>query len=136
MRGNVAELFGVLEVVAELGGFGIVFFAIGHLGGDDAVGFDVFAQLAEQLGVFSEALHEDLAGAIKHGLGIGKAGVRVEEFGGLFFGHQRGVGQQCVGQRLQPGFAGDLGLGAALLLVRQVQVFEALFGFGVFDFGA
>ena len=31
------------------------------------------------------------------------------------------------------GFAGDLGLGAALLLEGQVKVFEALFGFGVFD---
>jgi hypothetical protein len=39
---------------------------------------------------------------------------------------QRRVTEQRVGQRLQPGLAGDLCLGAALLLVGQVEVFEAL----------
>jgi hypothetical protein len=33
----------------------------------------VFAQLADQFGVFGEALHQDLAGAVEHRLGVGKA---------------------------------------------------------------
>ena len=33
--------------------------------------------------------------------------------------------QQQFGQRLEPGFPGDLGLGAALRLERQIDVFQA-----------
>ncbi|MNJ65492.1 hypothetical protein D3C77_615070 [compost metagenome] len=44
------------------------------------------------------------------------------------------VVQQAIGQLAQAGFQGDLTLGAALLLVRQVQVFEAGLGIGQFDF--
>ena len=40
------------------------------------------------------------------------------------------IGQQTVGQRLQPGLARDLRLGAALGLVRQVQVFQARLAVG------
>jgi hypothetical protein len=43
---------------------------------------------------------------------------------------------QLVGQRLDAGFAGDLALGAALLLERQVQVFQLLLGRREFDGGA
>ena len=46
---------------------------------------------------------------------------------------QRRIGQQRVGQRLQAGFGRDLRLGAALLLVRQVQVFQPRLVFGVRD---
>ena len=42
--------------------------------------------------------------------------------------HQRGVGKQCVGQRLQPGLTGQLPLGAALELEWQVNVFQLLLG--------
>ena len=44
-------------------------------------------------------------------------------------GHQRRIGQQPVGQRLQAGFAGDLRLRPALGLVRQIDVLDA--GLGV-----
>ena len=43
------------------------------------------------------------------------------------------VVEQAVGQVAEAGFQGDLALGAALLLVRQVQVFEAGLGVGEFD---
>ena len=48
---------------------------------------------------------------------------------------QFGIFQQGQRQRLDAGLAGDLCLGAALLLVGQVEVFQALFGFGVLDLG-
>ena len=41
---------------------------------------------------------------------------------------ERRVGKQFVGQRLNAEFLGDLALGAALLLERQVNVFQLLFG--------
>ena len=43
-------------------------------------------------------------------------------------GIERRVGEQPVGQRLDAGFARDLALGAALGLVRQVQVLQFLLG--------
>jgi len=52
---------------------------------------------------------------------------------GFFFRVFGGVGEQGIGQRGQAGFDGDLGLGAALHLVRQVQVFEACLVFGMHD---
>ena len=100
-----------------------------------AVFLQVFAQLTEQFGVFGEFFHEDLAGAVEDGLGVGKTGVGVEEFFGFFFRRQVRVLQQRQRQRLDAGFAGDLRLGAAFLLVGQVEVFEALLGFGILDLG-
>jgi hypothetical protein len=46
---------------------------------------------------------------------------------------QRWVCQQRLGQGRQPGFAGNLRLGAALWLVRQIQVFQQRFVVGVED---
>ena len=128
-----ADGFAEIEPVAELGGGGVGLLIGDHGGGDDAVVVEVFAQLAEQLGVFGEALHQDLAGAVQHGLGVGKAGIGFEVGGGFGLRRQGRVGQQGVGQRLDAGLAGDLGLGAALLLEGQVEVFEALLGLGVLD---
>ena len=95
----------------------------------------VVAQLAEQAGVLGEAFHQDLASAIEHRLGVGKAGINVQIAGSLGGRVQRRVGEQRVGQRLDAGFAGDLGLGAAPGFVGQIQVFEALLGFGGLDLG-
>ena len=52
-----------------------------------------------------------------------------------FGGHQCRVSKQRIGQRLQPGFLGQLALGAALELERQVNVFDFLLGRGVVDGG-
>ena len=136
MRGDVAERFGIVEVVAELGPFG--FLAFGNDRFYDAVFFQVFAQCAEQFGILSKLLHENLAGAVEYRLGVGessRSGFGVEVFGGFGFRNKRWVVQQCFGQRRNTGFAGDLGLGAALLLVRQIEVFQALLGFGVQNLG-
>jgi hypothetical protein len=90
------------------------------------------AQLAEQFGVFGEALHQDLARAVEHRLGVGTcfsaAGLGVEVFRGFALRASASGRPAGVGQRLDAGLAGDLRLGAALLLVGQVEVFEALLG--------
>jgi hypothetical protein len=72
---GMALSFGIVEVVAEFGAFGFLAFDYGRF--HDAVFFEVFAQLAEQLGIFGELLHENLAGAVEHGLGVGKSSVGV-----------------------------------------------------------
>jgi hypothetical protein len=83
----------------------------------------------QQLGIFREALHQDLARTVQRGLRVGHAGVRdavrVRECFAQVFRRFRfriacRVGQQVVGERCQAGLDRDLGLGAALLLVRQI----------------
>jgi hypothetical protein len=87
--------------------------------------------LLHQRGVFGPALRQDVAHAVEH---RGHGG---EVFAALaFFGDegrprwrvQRGIGEEQVRQRLDARLAGDLALGAALGLVRQVQVFQLLLG--------
>jgi hypothetical protein len=97
------------------------------------VRFEIAAQFAEQRGVFRELLHQDLAGAVEDALDVGEAGLGVEVACGFAFGGQHRVGIQRVGERLEAGFAGDLRLAAPLRFVRQVEVFEALLGFGGVD---
>jgi hypothetical protein len=63
--------FRVVEVVAELGAFvSLPSTTRFH----DAVFFQVFAQLAEQRGVFGEALHQDLAAPSSTALTSAKPG--------------------------------------------------------------
>ncbi|OPZ03573.1 MAG: hypothetical protein BWZ09_02375 [Alphaproteobacteria bacterium ADurb.BinA305] len=95
----------------------------------------VAAQLAEQGGVLGEVLHQDLARAVEHRLGVGKTGLGVDVLFGFDFGRQGRVGEQCLGQRADAGLARDLCLGAALGLVGKVEVLEALLGVGVLDLG-
>ena len=83
--------------------------------------------------VFGELLHENLARAVEHRFHVGKPSVGVDKALGFGFRVQARVGQQCVGEWRETGFAGNLRLGAALGLVGQVEVFEALFGLGVAD---
>ena len=96
---------------------------------------EVGAQAAEQFGIFGEFFHEDLAGAVEHGLGVGKTGLGVDELFSFLVRRQVRIFEQAEGERLDTGFAGDLRLGAALLLVRQIKVFETLLGFGIADLG-
>ena len=128
--GHVDDGFGEVEPVAELGAFGFLAFDDGRF--EQAVFLQVVAQRLQELRVFGELLHQDLAGAVEHRLGVGEAGFGVEVFLGFFFWRQFGVVEQAERQRLDAGFAGDLRLGPALLLVRQVEVFQALLRFGVF----
>ena len=56
--------------------------------------------------------------------------VLADEPGGRVGGHQRRVGQQLIGQRLQPGFPGDLRFGPPLGFVRKVDVLHTGLGVG------
>jgi len=105
----------------------------------------VFPQRCQQIGIFGEAFHQDLARAIERSLGVRHAGVvdivrgferRTQIARCLRLRIKRWRAEQGVGQRLEPGFARDLGLGAALLLERQVQVFKPRLVFGGLDAGA
>jgi hypothetical protein len=86
----------------------------------------IITHFRQQRGVFGKALHQNVA-RIQGGFGVGDAFVGIDKFRGFGF---RVVGRlvpQQVGQRLQPGFNGDLPARAALRFVRQIEIFE--FGF-------
>ena len=77
----------------------------------------VGSQLVEQGGIFGEAFHQDIAGAIQRGFGIGYLLLRIDKGGCFVFWRQLGMTEQPIGQRLQPCLDGDLPLGAAFWLV-------------------
>ncbi len=135
MRRRLGQRLVVLEVVRELGTLALL--AGNHPGTELTLAPQPLAQSTDQLGVLGEALHQDLAGAIQGRLGVLHRG-DITFFGAQVVGRlglrvQGGVGQQGVGQGLETRFASDLGLGAALLLVGQVEVFQALLGVGGLD---
>ncbi len=134
VRGNLRQRFGVVEIVAVLGA--LVFLAIGHARADHPDLVHPVAQFADQCGVLAPALHQDRAGTFQRRLDVGHALLRIHVGGGDGFRHLRGIGQQAIGQRLQPGLARDLGAGAALGLVRQVQILQPRLAVGGFDVGA
>src|SRR6218665_258693 len=146
VRGHTAYRLGVLEVVAELGHLRVVVvLAVELAAAQQALGPEPFAQALHQPGVFGPALGQDVAHPVEHGghggkiglgLAIGRQLRRPDEGDGFLRRVQPGVGPEHVGQRRDAGFARDLALGAAFLLVRQVQVFEFLLGWRGGDRGA
>ena len=102
---------------------------------------EVLAQRLQQRRIFRETFHQDLARAIQRCLCVGYAGVvavgsgegRLQILRGFIFRIERGIGEQRVGQFRQAGFGGNLRLGAALRLVRQVQVFQTRLVFRMGD---
>lgn len=131
VRGHRHDGLAKIEPVAKLSAF--VLLAIDHARDDDAVIAQELAELAKQGGVLGEMLHEDLARAVEHGLGVAEAGLAIEVVGSFDLRAELRIGEQGFGQRRDAGFAGDLRLGAALLLVGQVEVFETLLGLGILD---
>eukprot|EP01132_Coremiostelium_polycephalum_P019837 gene19837-biopygen10937 len=121
----------VFEVIAELGAF--LFLAGDYAGTEGGFLLQVVAQFFQQVGVFGEALHEDVLGAFEGGLDVGHAFFGIDKACSFGFRGQGRVVEQTVGQLAEAGFQGDLALGAALLLVREVQVFEAGLGVGELD---
>ena len=81
-------------------------------------------------------LRENVAGAVERGLHVRDAFLGVDELRGFGLRIELGIGEQRRGERLEPGFAGDLRARAALRLVREIQVFEDLLAVGAFDRGA
>ncbi len=128
VRGNLADRFDVIEVVAKLRAF--VLLALHHLRADLSLRPQPVAQLADQVRVFGDRLHQDRACAVEGGAHVGDAFFRVDERFGERLRGQRGIFAQAQRERLQSGFAGDLRLGAALGLERQVQILQSRLGVG------
>ena len=122
-----------VEIVLELLAFGLL--ALAHGRRHQPVRPHLLAQRADQVGVLGEALDQNGARAFE----------RRGDIGHLLFGIDEGCGhdlrivlrlrQQQFGQRLEAGFPGDLGLGAALRLERQIDVFQAPLAVGGQDRG-
>ncbi len=122
VRRQLRERFGEVEVVGELGAVGLLAFA--DLRGQPASGPHGLAEFADEVGVLGEAFHEDGARPRERGGGVGDTRVGVDERLGRGGRVLRGVGQQAVRQRFEAGLPRDLGLGAALGLVGEVDVLE------------
>ncbi len=120
---HLGELLGEIEVVAELGaGF---LLAVAHLGGEAAGRPHLLAQRADQVGVLGKTLHQDGACAIERSGGIGDLLVSVDVACRRSERVVLRMRQQHVRERLEARLLGDLGLGAALRLERQIDIFEA-----------
>lgn len=137
VRGHPGEFFVVLEVIRKLGAF--LLLAFQHPGAQLAFLPEPLTQLADQLGVFGKALHQNLLGTVESGLGIFDGGhfpfCRAQVACRFVFRVEGGVGQQRIRQRFETGFPGNLSFGAALFLEREVEVFRALLGVGGLDGG-
>jgi hypothetical protein len=131
VRGNLADRFGVVEVVAEFRAF--VLLALDDFRADLTVLPRPFAQAVDERGVFGDRFHEDLARAVERGFHVGDAFLRIDESRCAFFRRDRRIVAQRERERFEAGFARDLRLGAALGLVRQIEVFEARLGVGFED---
>ena len=91
---HTADGLVVVEIVAELGHVSVVLvLAIHQLRLEQAVLPQPLAQLADQRGVFGPALAQQVAHAIEHGEGVGKAALGVDEGGGLSGRIERRVGE-------------------------------------------
>ncbi|EGY01038.1 hypothetical protein AZA_29053 [Nitrospirillum viridazoti Y2] len=133
VRGQVGQRLRLVEIVGELGA--LLSLAL-HDGRDDAAVFlAIAAQEAQQLGVFTHALHQDGAGAVQGRLGVGHALLGIDIGGGAGFRIVGRIVQQQVGQGLQPRLPRDHGLGPALGLIGQVQIFQPRLGVGGRDLG-
>ena len=111
-----------IEIVLELLAFG--FLAGAHGGRHQSVRPHLLAQRADQVGVLGETLHQDRACAVERRSGIGHLLVGIDEGRSRSLRIVLRLGQQQFGQRFEAGLPGNLGLGAALRLERQIDVFQ------------
>ena len=87
-------------------------------------------QFGQQVGVFSEAFHQDVLGTVEGGFGVFYAFVGADVSGGFGVRVEGRIIEQRIGERFEAGFDGDLAFGAALGFIGQIQVFEAGFAVG------
>ena len=137
MRGDGAYGLGIGIVVAEFFFFSRLL-TFHHGGRNDAPFPHARTQFGEELGGLGKTLDENIARAFERGFRVGNInGVRA--ICGRFHVHilqclllrvEGGIGEQRIGQRLQPGFACNLCTRAALGLVGQVDIFQRLLGGG------
>ncbi len=131
MRRHVLHRLRRREVIRELRALGLL--ACDDRGPPLAAIPHQLAQLPNELGVLREAFDEDGPGALECGCRIGHAFLDIDERRGGRLGHERRILEQRERQRLEPGLARDLSLGAPLRFVRQVEIFESGLRLGVRD---
>ena len=96
-----------------------------HRRGHQPVRPHLLAKRADQVGVFGETLHQDRTCAVKRGCYVGYLLFGIDETRGHHLRIVPRLSEQQLGQRLKTGLPGNLGLGAALRLERQIDVFQA-----------
>ncbi len=133
VRRQLRQRLREIEIVLELLAFGLLAGADGR--SHDAVRPHLLAQRADQIGILGEALDQDRARAFECGGNIGDFLVGIDEGRRDLLRLVLGLRHQHVGERLEPGLLGDLGLGAALRLVGQIDVFQAALAVGRHDLG-
>ncbi len=131
VRGQPGERLAELEVVGELRALFLL--ARADLGDQRATGGHRLAERPDQVGVLGEPLDQDGPGALERGGRVGN--VVVDEALRFALRVVARIVDQQVGQRLQPRLPGDLGLGAPLGLVRQVQILQPGLGVGRAELG-
>ncbi len=127
MRGNGLHRLAIVVVHLEL--FLLIDGIGGLAAGDDALVEEKLAERLAQVGIFADRFGDDVARAFERFVEVGDAFFFADEGGGEVSERQRGglLRPKILGQRLQSLFARDGGLGAALGLVGQVEIFELAF---------
>ena len=131
---QLGQGLGEIEVVRELGSFGFLALANGR--GEPALAPVCLPQLADKVGVLGEALEQDGAGTLQRRVHRGDALLGINKGLRRLLRIALGVGEQGLGQGLQAGFTGDLGLGAPLGLVGQIKVLKPRLGLSREDLAA
>jgi hypothetical protein len=84
----------------------------------------MLAQAADQVGILREALDQDRPRAVESRSDVGHLLVDVDEAFRDFLRIILRLGEQQFRQRLEAGFLGNLRLGAALRLERQIDILQ------------
>ena len=131
MRRQLVQRRAVIEIIPELFALGLL--ALADRRDHFAVRPHLLAQRADQVSVFGKLFHQDGARAFERGGSIGDFLVGIDEGRGCRSRIALRLRQQQLGQRFKPGLLGDLGLGAALRLERQIDVFQPSLAVGGHD---
>ncbi len=133
VRRQFGERLGEIEIVAELGaGF---LFSLAHPRDQAAAGPHLLAQRSDQVGVLGKTLDQNGARAVERRRGIRHVLAGVDEGGSCRLRVALGTRYQEIGERHEPGLAGDLGLGAPFRPERQVDVLQPPLAVGRQDCG-
>ena len=136
VRRHFAQGFFVIKIISELGHIRTVFIlALGQAAVQTRLLPQPFAHQMDQACVLCPSLGQQIANTVQHRL----YGRKICAFNRISRQHktQRFVrrielrlGEQFVCQRFQARFTGNHAFGAALRLVRQIQIFQFLLGRG------
>ena len=119
VRRQLVEGLVEIEVILKLRAFG--FLALNNVRAHGAFSEHTLAYFTHQIRVEREAVYQDGPGAVEGLLGVFKA-LGDKGLCQLFWSGV-GIRNELIGQLLKAGFAGNIGLGFAALLIRQIQIF-------------